>query len=62
MYLAVIVMLTCSVLAAPLATTAQPRGKVPLVGVLRPGYPPHSPENPSDPQLNAFRQSLHDLG
>jgi putative ABC transport system substrate-binding protein len=47
---------------APLVATAQPHGKIPLVGVLRPGYPPHSPENPSDPQLNVFRQGLRDLG
>ncbi len=46
-------------LAAPLATTAQPATKVPRIGFL-------SPLSPSDPQsvftLGALRQGLHDLG
>jgi putative ABC transport system substrate-binding protein len=53
--------LILSLLAAPLAASAQPRGNVPLIGVLRPGYPPSPPENPSD-GLNVFRQGLRDLG
>ena len=32
-----IVMFTLSLLAAPCATKAQPRGKMPLIGVLEPG-------------------------
>jgi putative ABC transport system substrate-binding protein len=39
----------------PLAAQAQPRGKIPLVGVLR-------PTSPTDPLTEAFRQGLHDLG
>ena len=58
----IVIALALSVLVLLPAITAQPRGTVPLVGVLRPGYPPRSPENPSDPQLNAFRQGLRDLG
>ena len=57
----IIILLVLIVLVAPLAT-AQPRGKMPLVGVLRPGYPPHTPDNLSDTNLNAFRQGLRGLG
>ena len=42
-------------LVAPLAVSAQPAGKNPRVGVLRPGSPP-------DPLLDAFRQGLRELG
>ena len=42
-------------LAAPLAVGAQPAGKTPRIGILRPGSPP-------DPLLDAFRQGLRDLG
>ena len=59
-----IVALALSVFAAPLVAGAQPQGKIPLVGWLRPGYPP-APSHPSDISalyLNAFRQGLRDLG
>jgi putative ABC transport system substrate-binding protein len=42
-------------LAALRATEAQPAGKNPRIGILRPGSPP-------DPLLEAFRQGLRDLG
>jgi putative ABC transport system substrate-binding protein len=40
---------------APLAAPAQQRGKIPLVGVLR-------PTSPTDPLNEAFQQGLRDLG
>ena len=52
-----IVTLTLSLLAAPLATTAQPRGKIPRVAVLE----PTSQERPA-PCIFAFQQGLRDLG
>src|SRR6266851_4532376 len=52
-----IVTLTLSLLAAPLATTAQPRGKIPRIGVLEPSYQQHPA-----PCLLAFQQGLRDLG
>jgi putative ABC transport system substrate-binding protein len=52
-----IVTLTLSLLTVPLATTAQPRGKIPLVGVLEPG-----PSQCPAPCLPAFQQGLRDLG
>jgi len=53
------VILALGVFLAPLTATAQQRGKIPLVGVLSPGYPPA----PSDPRgYNAFRQGLQELG
>src|SRR5215831_18473878 len=51
-----LVTLTLSLLAAPIAT-AQPQGKLPLVGVLEPG-----PSQPPTPCLQAFQQGLRDLG
>jgi putative ABC transport system substrate-binding protein len=51
-------------LVAPRTPTAQPRGTIPLVGWLRPEYPP-DPSHPSDIStlyLQAFRQGFHDLG
>jgi ABC-type uncharacterized transport system substrate-binding protein len=51
------VMLTVSLLAAPVATTAQPPGKMPLIGVLELG----SQQAPIG-CLVAFRQGLRDLG
>ncbi len=42
-------------LAAPLAADAQPAGRNPRIGILRPGSPP-------DPLLDAFRQGLRELG
>ena len=55
----VIVTLTLSLLAAPLATTAQPAGKMPRIGVLGPGP---APGEPHESHLEAFRQGLRDLG
>jgi putative tryptophan/tyrosine transport system substrate-binding protein len=52
-----IVTLTLSLLAAPLATTAQPRGKPPRIGVLEPG-----PQQRPAPCIFAFQQGLRDLG
>src|SRR5712691_5462710 len=49
------VMLTLSLLAAPLAAHAQPVGKIPRLGMLVPGTPP-------EPLTEAFRQGLRDLG
>jgi putative ABC transport system substrate-binding protein len=57
-------MLPLAILVAPLAAAAQPQRHIPLVGMLRPNYPP-DPSNLSDFQaraLDAFRQGLHDLG
>ena len=42
-------------LAAPLDADAQPAGRNPRIGILRPGSPP-------DPLLDAFRQGLRELG
>ena len=50
-----IMTLMLSLLAASLAAHAQPREKIPLVGVLR-------PTSPTDPLTEAFRQGLRDLG
>ena len=50
-----IMTLMLSLLAASLAAQAQPREKIPLVGVLR-------PTSPTDPLTEAFRQGLRDLG
>jgi len=55
--LALIIMLALGVLVAPAVTTAQPRGKMPRVGVLEPG----SQQRPSG-CLPAFQQGLRDLG
>jgi len=52
-------MLILSLLAAPLATTAQPRGKIPRVGVLDPGRPDEQSPSVCHP---AFQQGLRDLG
>jgi putative ABC transport system substrate-binding protein len=47
-------------LVAPVTPMAQPRGKIPRVGVLKPG----SPEHVADPRTcdNGFQQGLRDLG
>src|SRR5712691_405571 len=55
--LALIVMLALGVLVAPAVITAQPRGKIPRVGVLEPG----SQQHPAG-CLPAFQQGLRDLG
>jgi putative ABC transport system substrate-binding protein len=58
-YSAVRCIVTCilSLLAVPLATTAQPRGNIPLIGVLEP-----NPEISPRSCWAAFQQGLHDLG
>ena len=43
------------ILAAPLAGETQQPGKIPRIGLLRPGSPP-------DPFVGAFRQGLSELG
>ena len=57
MGLAFLVTLTLSVLAAPALSTAQPRGKLPLVGVLEPLHQ----KRPAGCMV-AFQQGLRDLG
>ena len=47
--------LTIATLAAPLGSEAQPRGKIPRIGMLRLGSPP-------DPYVEGFRQGLLELG
>src|SRR5262245_32589925 len=53
--------LTLGLLVAPLAPKAQPRGYIPVVGVLRPG----DPSVAADPKRSGFialRQGLRELG
>jgi putative tryptophan/tyrosine transport system substrate-binding protein len=52
-----IMALTLSLLAAPLAATAQPPARVPRLGLLIPGS-----ASAFASRLEAFRQGLHDLG
>jgi putative ABC transport system substrate-binding protein len=52
-----LVLLTLSLLAAPLAATAQAQEKIPQVGVLEPGSPQHHASC-----LPAFQQGLRNLG
>jgi ABC-type uncharacterized transport system substrate-binding protein len=52
-----IMLLTLNLLAVLLATTAQPRGKIPRIGVLEPSFQ----QRPA-PCLPAFQQGLRDLG
>src|SRR5437016_5843213 len=52
------VMLTLSVLAAPVVAAAQQPTKVHRIGRLSPGLPPSQPS----PSMEAFRQGLRDLG
>jgi putative ABC transport system substrate-binding protein len=49
------IVLAIVLLAVPLTAGAQPTGKYPRIGTLRPGSPP-------DPLLEAFRQGLRELG
>ena len=51
----IIVTFVLALFWAPLAVQAQQRGKIPLVGVLR-------PTSPTDPLTEAFWQGLRDLG
>jgi len=53
-----IVMLTLSLLAAPLAAVAQQTTKVHRIGWLSAGFPPAQPR----PTVGAFEQTLRDLG
>jgi putative tryptophan/tyrosine transport system substrate-binding protein len=57
---AAMLLIILALLVAPLAAEAQPRGHIPIVGVLRLG----EPSADSDPKsaFNAFRQGLHELG
>lgn len=50
-----IALLALGLLLAPVAADAQQAGRVPRIGVLRPGVPP-------DPYVEFFRQGLRDLG
>src|SRR5262245_21070245 len=52
-----LVTLILSLLVAPLTARAQPRGKLPLIGVLEPGS-----QQRRTPCLPAFQQGLRDLG
>src|SRR5437016_1439908 len=52
------VMLTLSVLAAPVVAAAQQPTKVHRIGRLSPGLPPSQPS----PSMEAFQQGLRDLG
>ena len=49
------VILIVAALAMPLAAGAQPAGRMPRIGILRPGSPP-------DPLVETFRHGLHELG
>jgi putative tryptophan/tyrosine transport system substrate-binding protein len=53
-----LVTLTLSLLAAPLATMAQPRAHVPRIGWLSSGFPPSE----ADLQRSSFLQGLRELG
>jgi len=49
---------SAAVFAAPFVAEAQPTGKVPRVGVLV----PVEPDDPTEPNIGAFRQALKGLG
>jgi putative ABC transport system substrate-binding protein len=53
-----IVLLALSIFVVPRTSDTQQMAQVPRIGVLSPGPPPPVP----DPNLDAFRQGLHDLG
>src|SRR5689334_440761 len=53
--LVVLVTLTSALLAAPFTVGAQPAGKVPLIGVV-------APAGVHDPDIEAFRRGLRELG
>ena len=55
-----IVTLILGVFVAPTIAVAQPRGHIPLVGVLSPATPDDISQ--SGPGLHAFRQGLQELG
>jgi putative ABC transport system substrate-binding protein len=54
-------LLALAVLVAPLAATAQPRGHIPVVGVLIPGDLSLD-SDPFQSAFSTFRQGLHELG
>src|SRR5204863_9659662 len=54
----VIVIITLSILVAPLAAGTQPRVKVPRIGWLSSGFPPSE----ADFQRSSFLQGLRELG
>lgn len=51
--------LACAALMWPFATRPQPAERVPRVGILRPGEPPHSPD---DPQVAGMPRAMRELG
>jgi putative ABC transport system substrate-binding protein len=51
----VVIALALALLAAPITAAGQPPGKVPRIGLVRGGSPP-------DPNAEAFRQGLRELG
>jgi putative tryptophan/tyrosine transport system substrate-binding protein len=53
-----LIALALNLLVAPLAAEAQPATPVSRIGLLRSGHPPAGP----DPNLEAFRQALRELG
>ena len=55
-----LITLVFGILVAPLAPEAQPRGHIPVVGMLRPGDTAADADPKSS--FNAFRQGLRDLG
>jgi putative tryptophan/tyrosine transport system substrate-binding protein len=55
-----LVTLALSLLVAPLAADAQPRGHIPVVGMLRPGDPAADSESKSN--FSVFQQGLRELG
>jgi putative ABC transport system substrate-binding protein len=57
----ILLTLALGILVVPRVVAAQQRGKIPLVAVLRPGYPPTPSDDPRE-LLNVFRQGLRDLG
>jgi len=55
-----IIALVLNILVVPLATDAQPRGHIPVIGLLRPGD--LSYDSAPKSTFNAFLQGLHELG
>jgi putative ABC transport system substrate-binding protein len=51
-------LLALAILAWPLSAAAQQTGRIPRIGVLVPA----EPASPTEPNIGAFRQALHDLG
>ena len=55
-----LITLVCGILMAPRAPEAQPRGHIPVVGMLRPGDP--AADSAPKSYFSVFRQSLRELG